>query len=307
MYFFVKKFESHLLTERCLSHNTVASYLVDIRQLCMFMKQNGIKDYEHLTLDHTRTFLSLLRKKGIEARSIARKISALRTFLAYVSQHTTYDLHFIKDIELPKLDKVLPKYLTEHEIERVLAVSGNDTSPLGLRNKTMLYVLYASGMRISELVQLKVSDIFFDSGHVIVYGKGDKERMVPLPESIIKLLYDYVEQVLPHIAARYKVLFVRSQWIYLFPVKYGGEMKPITRQSFWILLKKWCKDAGIERDVSPHHLRHSLATHLLKNGADMRSLQLILGHESIATVQLYTHVETTYLREIYDKKHPRAK
>lgn len=162
--------------------------------------------------------------------------------------------------------------------------------------------MYVSGMRVSELINLNVSDIHFDTGFIAVTGKGGKQRMIPIPQSMLAMIREYIQTVQRGIYMRRPT----KESDYLFPVYYGKKIKAITRQACWGIIQKICKNAGIKRAISPHQLRHSLATHMLKKGADLRSLQMILGHENISTVQVYTHVETTHLREVYDKKHPRS-
>jgi len=164
----------------------------------------------------------------------------------------------------------------------------------------MLYLLYISGMRVSELIALRTTDFHFDTGFISVTGKGSKQRMIPLPHAISSLIKNYFNTL----ATLFETVNDRSS--YIFPVMYGKIIKPISRQSCWLILKKLCIKVGIMRSISPHQLRHSFATHMLSKGADLRSLQLLLGHESIGTVQTYTHVETSQLRTIYDKKHPRS-
>jgi integrase/recombinase XerD len=166
----------------------------------------------------------------------------------------------------------------------------------------MLYLLYSSGMRITELVQLQVSSLHSDTGFVTIQGKGDKERLVPLPEMMLNQLTEYLRDVRPLLLAQWHV--EESPW--LFPTYYRHTVRSMTRQAFWVIVQALWQKTGIKKPLSPHKLRHSFATHLLKNGADLRSLQLLLGHSTIATVEIYTHVETSRLREIYDKKHPRS-
>ena len=197
-----------------------------------------------------------------------------------------------QQLTFPKIEKRLPNYLSEQEIEILLQMADRDTSTLGKRNKVMLYLLYVTGLRITELTTLKTSAIQWDTGFLHVEGKGGKQRMIPLPQPMrsLELLKEYADK----------------QRDYLFPIRYAGTIRPITRQAFWGILKQLWKKTGIAKSISPHQLRHSLATHLLKRGADLRSLQLLLGHENLSTVQIYTHVETSHLRTIYNKKHPRS-
>lgn len=294
------KFEAYLLTEKRVSQNTFAAYHYDLEQVSDFFIVKNIS-FEHATPQDFKEFLQHLVDKKLSARSRARKLSALKSLYAWAAARLGWNNATI-DLAFPKLEQTLPRYLTEQEIERLFSGAQHNTTALGIRNKTMLYMLYASGARISELIALKRSDIYFDTGFIRLGGKGGKERLVPLPDSMVILIRSYLETTHKNLVPHYPAENVE----YLFPVIYRGVIKPITRQSFWIILKKLCKKAQLDRSVSPHTLRHSLATHLLKKGANLRSLQMLLGHETIATVQIYTHVETDHLRKVYDKKHPRA-
>ena len=195
--------------------------------------------------------------------------------------------------------------LTEEEIKQLFDTANKDNSYRGIRNKVMLSLLYASGMRVSELVNATLDQIHFDTGFVTIFGKGGKERMVPLPQNVLDLLRFYIDTVYIKFLPK-KSNDQTSTKKYLFPVYYKKEIKPISRQQFWSLLKQIILKSGIKKNISPHTLRHSLATHLLKKGANIRLLQVLLGHEQLTTVQVYTHLEDTQLRKEYDKKHPRA-
>lgn len=286
----ITKFEAYLLTERRVAKNTFSAYKQDLAQFVSFLAQHKIT-IEQATVDDVKRYLSYLKTNAIGARSMARKISALKLFFAYAHEHAGF-VDITHDMQGPKLEKKLPSFLSEQEIAQLLQVADADTSEQGVRNKVMLYLLYVSGMRISELTNLRVSDIHADTGFIMIRGKGGKERMVPVPQDMIELLHNYMQTI-------------RGS-DYLFAVRYGGKIKPISRQACWHVLNGLWKKTGISRTISPHMLRHSLATHMLKNGADLRSLQLLLGHENISTVQIYTHVETTHLRTVYDIKHPRS-
>ena len=295
----VNKFEAYLLTEKRIAKNTFDAYQSDLSQFLLFLEQRTIT-IEKATSEIIKTYLLYLKKEGISARSMSRKISSLKAFYAYAERVAGWR-NQTKDILFPKLDKTLPRFLTEQEIESLFSVLEKDTSHGGLRNKLLIHLLYVSGMRITELTQLKIVDIHMDTGFVTVQGKGNKQRMIPLPQQTFELIRHYLDTV--HKALREK----HSRTIdFLFPTVYAEKIKSISRQSCWGILKKICQTAGIKRSISPHQLRHSLATHLLKKGADLRSLQLWLGHEHLTTVQIYTHVDTTFLRKIYDKKHPRS-
>jgi integrase/recombinase XerD len=293
------KFEAYLLTEQRVAINTFLSYKRDINQFVGFLEKQVIV-FDTITADELKQFVRYLYGLKLTARSIGRKISTLKTFFTYLSSHFNIK-NYAKELLIPKLEKRLPSYLTLEEVARVLAYSEQDRSPLGIRNSIMIYLLYGSGMRVSELVNIKIIDIHFDTRFISIEGKGGKQRMIPIPQSVMTLLCTYVQTqistLMPHSI---------KDPIYLFPILYGKKIKSISRQSCWIILKKICEKAGIKRAISPHQLRHSFATHMLAQGVDLRSLQVLLGHEEITTVEIYTHVETSQLRNIYDKKHPRS-
>lgn len=293
------KFEAYLLTEKRVSQNTFHSYKRDLEQFVRFLIKTE-RDFFSVTSDELKNFIHYLYSLKLTARSIARKISTLKALFGYLNLH--FDIkNSAKELHIPKIDKKLPSYLSKDEVLSVLDIAGKDSSHLGMRNMIMLYLLYISGMRVSELIQLQVTDLHFDTGFIAINGKGGKQRMMPLPMAVTELLHRYIS----FLQNRCTIKQHKSQ-MYLFPVVYGKTIKPLSRQSCWIILKKMCIDAGIKRAVSPHQLRHSFATHMLQKGADLRSLQVLLGHENISTVQIYTHVETSHLRTVYDKKHPRS-
>ncbi len=293
------QFESYLLTEKRVCANTFSAYQQDIAQFVHFLEHRQ-KSLETIVIADVKEYLRYLKETlALSARSITRKISALKVLFTYA--HERHGLpNLAEDLTFPKLEKKLPEYLSEQEIEILLATADADTSMHAPRNKVLLYLLYVSGMRISELTQLTISSLHFDTGFVHVQGKGGKGRMIPLPVPMLSLLRTYIDTVQNSIHSQ------RQKIGYVFPILYAGKVRPITRQACWNIVTQLCKKAGIERKISPHKLRHSLATHMLKSGADLRSLQMLLGHENLATVQVYTHVETSYLRSIYDKKHPRS-
>jgi integrase/recombinase XerD len=300
----IEQFEAYLRTEKCVSSNTLEAYSKDLEQLTHFLQEQK-KILKKITAKELKDFIRFMKKDlQLSPRSIARKISTLKVFFAYLAQHHGFTNYSV-DLTFPKLDKRLPHYLAEDEVESLINASCKKNTPIGVRNNIMLALLYVTGMRISELIALKISDIQFDTGFLrISSGKGGKGRIAPLPGPVQEMLHNYIEHTHP-LLCQVKGQLIFTDW--LFPVVYGGKVKHITRQSFWGILKKIAKISGIDKNISPHQLRHSLATHLLKNGADLRSLQMLLGHENISTVEIYTHVDTSYLREIYDKKHPRSK
>lgn len=288
----ITKFEAYLLTEKRVTHNTFLSYKKDLSQLVIFFETHNI-DLLACTDEQIKEFIHYLYDLKLSARSIARKISALKTFFNYLSRHFSVK-NYGRDLIIPKIEKRLPTYLTQDEVTAILTESEKDQSPLGIRNSMMIYLLYASGIRVTELTTIKIVDLHFDTRFLVIQGKGGRQRMIPLPQSIMTLIKNYIQTCLDPNSS------------YLFPIVYGKKIKPISRQSCWNILKKLCIQAGINRSISPHQLRHSFATHMLAKGADLRSLQMLLGHEEITTVEIYTHVETSQLRQIYDKKHPRS-
>jgi site-specific recombinase XerD len=294
-------FEAYLLTEKCVAKNTFAAYQNDLKQFELFLNEIKIVLQEVQT-DHLKTFIHKLHNQEVGARSIKRKISTLKTLFNYLNR--LHDMPNCADqLVMPKIEKKLPRYLSQDEVHQLLTVAAAQKGPQAIRNSTILYLLYCSGMRISELTLLKISDLDFDGSCITVNGKGGKQRIIPINQLILSKIKEYINNVYPLLTHQKNMAQGTD---YLFPVLYNHKVRPITRQAFWIILKKIVAKAGIVRSISPHQLRHSLATHMLKNGADLRSLQLLLGHETLATVEIYTHVETSHLRSVYDKKHPRS-
>ncbi len=295
----ITQFHAYLLTEKLVSKNTFAAYQQDIGQFCSYLKDSHI-ELKDVTITELKQFLHYMHSQYLKARSIARKISALKVLFAYLhKRHNFTDV--AKELKAPKIEQRLPKYLSEQEIESLFSALEKDDSAHGHRNKVMLYLLYSSGMRVSELINVKLSDVHADTNVISIAGKGNKERMIPVPEQIMTMIVEYINTSHKMFENKEK-----ERIDILFPIKYGNRIKPLSRQAFWIILNDVWKKTGNERTISPHQLRHSLATHMLKQGAHLRSLQLLLGHENITTVQIYTHVEMSHVRKIYDKKHPRS-
>jgi site-specific recombinase XerD len=296
------RFETYLLTEKRVAENTFGAYKRDLEQFVAFTNRKKVS-LKELDSAHIKSFLLHLKRLRMSSRSMARKISTLKSFFTYLSHYGGWKNNLSSELITPKIEQKLPHFFTELEIEQLFRIAEMDKTAAGTRNRVMLYLLYISGMRISELCNLRMSDVHFDTGFIHVSGKGGKSRMVPLPQMMLEMLHDYSDTIYKEVNKKGKI---RADSEYLFPVFYAGVVKPITRQSFWIILKKMWARSGSDKAISPHKLRHSLATHMLKSGADLRSLQVLLGHENLATVQIYTHVETSYLRSVYNKKHPRS-
>ena len=300
---YMASFETFLVSEKRISRNTFLAYQKDIVQILEFLDTQKI-DLKNCSSKHLKQFLKVLKKQGLSSKTLSRKVSSMKIFFGFLADNHGFENH-AQSLIFPKTDKSLPTYLTEDEVCRLLEATEQDTTYRGFRNKVMLYLLYSTGMRVTELVEMTIDRVHFDSGFVSVVGKGNKERMVPVPRKILDMISQYLDVIYE------KLLPVKTlpqgHVNYLFPSCYQCKIKPLSRQLLWSIVKKTLYHSGITKNISPHSLRHSLATHLLKNGANIRSLQLLLGHEQLTTVQIYTHLENKQLREIYDAKHPRAK
>lgn len=291
-------FHAYLLTEKRCASNTVIAYGKDIKQFILFLDEKKIVSFDEILPITIQDFFQYLYSVGTTARTVARKLSAIKLFFNYLHQR-----HGIKNcsdtVSFPKIEQKLPHFLTEDEVQSLLRAAMQDSSPIAVRNRVMVYLLYVTGMRISELLILKKESISFEENLICIDGKGGKQRIIPVPVIII----DMIKQYLAH---EYQLLINQKQTPLLFPTEYAGTLHILSRQAFWKILNGICLKAGIQKRISPHQLRHSFATHMLKRGIDLRSLQVLLGHENITTVQIYTHVETSHLRSIYDKRHPRS-
>ena len=306
---FFTSFTTFLLTEKRVSKNTFLAYRRDIEQLLNFFKDKKLT-IKSCNQNDIKKFLKKLKDLGVSAKTLSRKISCLKAFFNFLSDRFKIP-NRAGSLIFPKIEKTLPIYLTELEVENLLGAASKDRSDKGVRNRVMLSLIYASGMRVSELVNLKIDQIHFDTGFIGIIGKGNKERLVPLPVNVLKFLRFYLDNIYEKLKPKKtsdKSFLDKNSFgqNFLFFSFYRKQIKPISRQSFWIILKNILSKADIKKKVSPHTLRHSLATHLLKSGANIRSLQMLLGHEQLTTVQVYTHLEKSHLRKVYDDKHPRA-
>jgi integrase/recombinase XerD len=288
-------FMNHLKVERNLSRNTLESYAGDIGKLLNFARRKGRKGFSEVTPMDLVGFLKKLHRKGLSVRSQARLLSALRTCYRFLVSEGICKDDPTLEIEMPKTTRKLPEFLSIEEVDDLLSQPPDDT-PLGLRDRAMLETIYATGLRVSELVQLRLDNVDFRLGCVRALGKRRKERLVPLGDQALGAINASLED------GRGQLLSGR-RCDYLFVTSRG---KCMTRQAFWKNLKRYATAAGIAKNISPHKLRHSFATHLLERGADLRSVQAMLGHADIATTEIYTHVNATRLRKVYDRFHPRA-
>ncbi|MCX7769655.1 MAG: site-specific tyrosine recombinase XerD [Proteobacteria bacterium] len=287
MHQYIDAFLQQLMVIRGLSQKTVESYANDLRNFCNFLEREGRKDIIPNTEDFLK-FFEKLQQEGKETTSIVRNMVSLRQFTKYLTKEGVIDRDPLFNITLPKLRRSLPDVLTEEEVESLIKIPKTETRK-GLRDRVILELLYATGMRVSELVTLKLIQLNIQVGFVIVKGKGNKERVIPLGEEAMYWLKKYMES--NHLKD------------FVFPGKKG---RHITRQYVWKLIKECAIKANI-KSISPHSLRHSFATHLLLRGADLHSVQLMLGHSDISTTEIYTHLTKEHLKSVYYKYHPRAR
>ncbi len=290
----IAQFVDSAWAESGLSRNTVAAYRSDLNLFAGWLHASG-ETLEAVGRERIYAYLSLRLHEGYRARSNARLLSCLRHFYRWLLRRGRIASDPSALIEMPKLPRSLPKALSESEVEALLAAP-LPTTPEGQRDKAMLELLYATGLRVSELVGLAVDAVNLRQGVVRVRGKGDKDRLVPLGDEAQHWLGRYLD------AARGELLGRRAS-AQMFVTRRGGGM---TRQAFWLLIKRHALAAGIARPISPHGLRHAFATHLLNHGADLRSLQLLLGHASLSTTQIYTMVAREGLKRLHEQHHPRA-
>jgi len=283
----------HLSVERGLSPASVAAYRADLTALGLWLETAKLEADRATRADLGR-YLRHLRTRGLSARSSARVLSALRGFFAFAGAHLRFTRDPTADLLNPKVGLALPKTLSEREVEALLAAP-DISDALGLRDRAMLELLYASGLRVSEVVTIARDSIDLPAGMLRVRGKGGKERLVPFGKKAAEWLRRYLTDVRPALD--------RKRSPHLFLSSRGAAM---TRQRFWQLVEKYGRTAGIRTRLTPHRLRHSFATHLLEHGADLRALQMMLGHADIATTQIYTQVSRSRLRRVYDEFHPRA-
>ncbi|GAB4224831.1 MAG: site-specific tyrosine recombinase XerD [Francisella sp.] len=288
----IESFLDNLWLEHGLSQNTISSYRNDLKIL---QKYYSYTDVVNLNYDQLYEFLSYRSKNGYNSRSNSRMISTLRKFYNWLHSTNQINNNPTTKLELPKLAKSLPKDMTESDVEKLLQAP-DTTDNIGIRDKAMLELMYATGLRVSELVDLNTHDVDLNIGVLKVMGKGSKERIVPIGEYAIEYLNKYINESREVFAKNFKenALFISKH------------AKRITRQSFWHRIKKYAISAGINTEISPHTLRHAFATHLLNHGADLRSVQLLLGHSSVSTTTIYTHISQKRLQKIYQKNHPRG-
>lgn len=289
------QFLDYLVVEKGLSEKTVASYRIDLSQYFSYLRSNGVEKVSAEDMPLIIGHLSEMEKASLSSRSRARHLAALRGFYRFLVQEEVLVEDPSRRIDLPKIGLKLPEVLSVEEVDRLLAAP-DTTEPSGVRNAAMLELLYAAGLRVSELVTLRRHDVNTEACFLKVMGKGSRERIVPIGLHAKAKLDFYLDTARP-------LLLKGRASVHLFVARAG---KPMTRQGFWKILKKYAGESGIRKQISPHSLRHAFASHLLEGGADLRSIQMMLGHADISSTQIYTHVARKHLQEIHEKYHPRG-
>lgn len=291
----IDSFLTYLTAVKGLSKNTLESYGRDILKLAVFLEGKDITHIDQVGYKHILDFLTYLKEQGLNTRSTSRTLISVRQFFKFLLAEKFIESDPTFLIRTPKIKMGLPETLSLEDVEKLLS-SPDESSPEGIRDKSMLEVLYATGIRVSELVELGLNDVNFELGYIIAYGKGSKQRIVPIGEKAKIKLREYLD------TSRPRLLKSRTS-PHLFVTRLGRKM---TRQGFWKIIKAYSRKSGLTKKISPHTLRHSFATHLLERGADLRAIQVMLGHSDISTTQIYTHIERERLKEVHKKYHPRS-
>ena len=293
---FLKEYLSILKLEKNLSDNTVASYGNDINSFLQFVESRKIDDPSIIKQNHIADFFKSLKELGLSGRSAARYYSSIKGFFNYLFLSKYITENPIGKISSPKLAKNLPPVLSVREIDLILSKPDTDNK-LGLRDKAVLELLYACGTRVSELINIKISDLFFDDDVIRVFGKGSKERIIPIGSSAIMWTNKYLKE------SRVLLMKKTKSENYLFLNNRGTKL---SRMGVWKIVDRYVKETGLEKEIHPHTFRHSFATHLLEGGADLRAVQEMLGHADISTTQIYTHIDRDYIKQVHKEFHPRG-
>lgn len=293
---FLKEYLAHLKLEKNLAENTVSSYKNDLSSFIRFLEEQKINDPSEVESRVIIKFFTNLEKVGLTSSSAARYYSSVKGFLNFLLANNYIKNNPIEKVSPPKLAKNLPGVLSFPEIEKILSLPITDET-LGIRDKTILEVFYACGLRISELISLKISDLFLNEEMIRVFGKGSKERIVPIGSSAINWINEYLTKSRPLLQKK-----MQSE-NYLFLNNRGSKL---SRMGVWKIVDKYIKESGIEKPAHPHTFRHSFATHLIEGGADLRSVQEMLGHADISTTQIYTHIDREFIKQVHKQFHPRG-
>lgn len=294
---YIRQFTRYMVVERGLSANTVKAYAGDLTALAEYLAGRGVKTWRAPDRDMLLDFLDFLRDSGMETTSIARHLTSMKVFFRYLASEELLESDPTRLMDSPKLWRVLPDHLSLDEVGAMLESFADNGDPLEFRNRTMLHLLYASGLRVSELTSLRSADIDFENALLRIRGKGSKERLVPVAGTVVRMLRRYLEEYRPQLA----YLVPLSPYFFL-----SHHSRKLDRERVWAIIKEAAERAGITKNIHPHTLRHSFASHLLANGADLRAIQEMLGHSDISTTEIYTHVDRGRLAAVHHKFHPRG-
>lgn len=291
-------FLTFLAVEKGGSANTIAAYRNDIQQLADFIGSRTNDGWSSLDRTMIQDFILDMKQRGYTETSVARKVAAVRSFFAFLSAEGTVEYNPTEGLSSPRVGKTLPKAISPNEVDELLEQPARRSTPEAKRDRAMLELLYATGMRVTELVSLDLGNLNLDprSPYVRCLGKGAKERTIPIHDQAMETLVDYLDEG--------RTLLVRNPGEEALFVNRRGER--LTRQGFWLILKGYAKSANLSPDITPHTLRHSFATHMLRGGMPLRNVQEMLGHANISTTQVYTHLTSDHVREVYERAHPRA-
>ena len=285
-----------LQIEKSLSENSISAYRIDINRYVEFLEAHAVTKLDAIADAQVSKYLQMLYEIGLSPRSVSRNLTAIKGLYKFLIAEELLTKNPVEIVELPKLSRPLPDVLHQHEIEKILN-QPDSAKPLGLRDRAILETLYATGMRVSELISLKQQDIMRTEGIVRVFGKGSKERLVPIGKPALDWIAKYQKNARAELAKTGRgkdVVFLNAR---------GG---PMSRMAIWNIVREYTNDAGIKKEIHPHTFRHSFATHLLEGGADLRAVQEMLGHAFIVTTQIYTHIDREYLKEVHKTFHPRG-
>jgi integrase/recombinase XerD len=292
----LRSYIHYLKLEKNASKNTIASYQLDLSRYLDYMKYQGIERLDDVLEKQIVKFLSSLAENGLSPRSVARNISSIKMFHKYLAGEGILKSNPAENIDTPKQSKTLPDVLNPDEVELIIS-QPNSMEPAGIRDRAILETMYATGMRVTEVITIKQRDVYADEGIVRVFGKGSKERLVPIGRSALEWIKRYRNEVRSEIAVSGRgqdVLFLNLRG------------KPMSRMAVWNIVRACTLKSGIKKEIHPHTFRHSFATHLLEGGADLRAVQEMLGHSDISTTQIYTHIDREYLKEVHKTFHPRG-
>ena len=293
----IDAFLSFLTVEKGYSRNTIDAYRNDLSQFVRFLEEETVSSWDAVTKDRLTAFILEMKDREYSSSTVARKVAAVRAFLHFLVSEGVVREDPSANLDSPSVTKRLPRPISLDEIEALLAAPGEEDNPRAVRDRALLEMLYATGMRVTEVVSLQVEDVNLASAAVRCFGKGSKERIIPIYPKAVEALESYLEQG--------RMLLLKNPDEKALFVNHRGQR--LTRQGLWLIIKRYVKQIGINELVTPHTLRHSFATHMLNGGADLRNVQKLLGHANISTTQIYTQVSSKHLRGVYDESHPRAR